>query len=483
MSLSISSNLRPLIILTLALFIVPYDYVGIGLATPKLRADLGFSPQLMPWVLGGYVLTYGGFLILGGRLGDLYGRKRVLLIGMAIFGICSLLTVVATGPIFFLIARFIKGIGSALLSPNALAGMTVLFPEGRERNKSFGLSSVIGSLFSVFYLVVGGTILTYGGWRELLMMNIPLVLIFGYLVIRYVPESHGEHASSQFDFAGAILSIFSFGTLSFTVANSFRIGITSPMTIGLFLLAAVFFATLAWAEHRHPRPLVPLRLLKIRNLVGAYLVCFFWSASNTNYPLSLFLQDVLKYSPLQASLALLPTVLTSSLATYVAVKALNAYGSHKVLVVALVTEMLGVSVYATLHPGSGYWSQVLWGAIIAHSSFLIIWIAVRLIATSGVPNEDQGVASGVIFATQQLGNSFGIPTLSAVLNSAALAAGTHDLAARTYGFHWMFGTSIILVFIAFIFSVTVIRARVPVLRKEAAEPVFSPVKISPEPAG
>jgi MFS family permease len=477
----ISTTLRALIILTFAMYIVPYDYIGISLATPRIRESLGFSPQLLPWILGGYVLTYGGFLILGGRLGDLYGRKKILLIGLAIFGICSLLTALAPNPIAFLAIRFFKGIGSALLSPNALASMTVLYPEGRERNRSFGISSVFGGAFSIGFFLVAGGILMHG-WRYLLLLNVPVVLVIAYLVVRYVPESKGNRPTSQFDFGGAVLSIFSFGLLSFTVANSFRIGLTSPVTLGLFVLTALFFTALTIVEKRHPFPLIPLRLLKIRHLVGAYLVCFFWSASNTNYPLNLFLQDVLKYTPQQASFAQMPTIFTGAMVSVVAVIFLNRFGAVAVLYAALITEILGIGIYATLDQNSGYFTHVLPGAVVASSSFLIIWMAVRLVATTGVPNEDHGVASGAIFAMQQLGNSFGIPTLAAVLNAATLSQGSKTLVTSVYGFHWMFGASIVLVFIAFLSGLVAIRTN-PFARKKETRPQEVPVGISPEPAG
>lgn len=482
MTISITSTLRALIILTFAMYIVPYDYIGISLATPRIRESLGFSPALLPWILGGYVLTYGGFLILGGRLGDLYGRKKILLIGLTIFGVCSLLTALAPNPIVFLAIRMVKGIGSALLSPNALASMTVLYPEGRERNRSFGISSVFGGLFSIGFFLLAGTILMHG-WRYLLLLNVPLVLALTYFVIRYVPESKGRRPNSQFDFGGAVLSIFSFGLLSFTVANAFRIGITSPITAGLFLLTILFFIALITVEKRHPFPLVPLRLLKIRHLVGAYLVCFFWSASNTNYPINLFFQDVLRYTPQQASLAQMPTIFTGALVSLGAVYFLNRFGAVTVLYVALVTEILGIGIYATLDQNSGYFTHVLPGAIVASSSFLIIWMAVRLVATAGIPNEDHGVASGAIFAMQQLGNSFGIPTLAAVLNAATLSQGAKTLNTSVYGFHWMFGTSIILVFIALAGGLAVIRSGATTRKQVVTKPVALPVGVSPEPAG
>jgi MFS family permease len=482
MSLSIPKTLRALIILTFAMYIVPYDYIGIALATPRIRESLGFSPALLPWILGGYVLTFGGFLILGGRLGDLYGRKKILLIGLTIFGICSLLTALAPNPFVFLRIRFIKGIGSALLSPNALASMTVLYPEGRERNRSFGISSVIGGIFSIGFFLVAGTILMHG-WRYLLLLNVPVALAIGYFVVRYVPESKGNRPVSQFDFGGAVLSIFSFGLLSFTVANAFRIGVTSPITAGLFALTIFFFIALIAVEKRHPFPLLPLRLLKIRHLVGAYFVCFFWSASNTNYPLNLFFQDVLKYTPQQASLASMPTIFTGALVSLGAVYFLNRFGAVKVLYAALVTEILGIGIYATLDQYSGYFTHVLPGAIVASASFLTIWMAVRLVATTGVPNEDHGVASGAIFAMQQLGNSFGIPTLAAVLNAATLSQGAKTLTTSVYGFHWMFGTSIILVFIALVGGVAVIRSGAGSRRQVVSRPEKIPVGASPEPAG
>jgi MFS family permease len=479
MSASSQRTLWSLIILTFAMYIVPYDYIGISLATPRLREDLGFSPQLLPWILGGYVLTYGGFLILGGRLGDLYGRKKILLVGLGIFGFCSLLTALAPNAEVFLALRILKGIGSALLSPNALASMTVLYPEGKERNRSFGISSVFGGIFSIGFFLIAGTVLMHG-WRYLLLLNVPAVLVISCLVVRFVPESKGVRAVSQFDFGGAVLSIFAFGTLSFAVSSTFRFGLSS-ITLGMALLTLLFFTGLVIVEKRHPFPLVPLRLLKFRHLVGAYLVCFFWSASNTNYPLNLFLQDVLKYTPQQASLAQMPTIFTGAFVSLFAVVLLNRFGAVSVLYSSLILEMVGISIYATLNQNSGYLSLVLPAAIVTSSSFLIIWMAVRLVATSGVPNEDHGVASGAIFSMQQLGNSLGIPAMAAVLNTATLSQGPKTLVTSVYGFHWMFGASVFLVFIALISGATVIG--LPRKDQKREGKVEIPEGISPEPAG
>ncbi len=474
-----SKLLLALIVLTFAQYIVPYDYIAISLATPKIRDSLHFSPALLPWILGGYVLTFGGFLILGGRLGDLYGRKRILLTGLAIFATCSILTAFAKTPETFLAFRFLKGIGSALLSPNALASMTVLFPEGRERNKSFGLSSVFGGAFAIGFFLLAGNILSYG-WQDLLIANVPLALVIGLAVWKWVPESKSQRATTQFDFASAILSILSFGTLSFTVANSFRIGLTSPVSLGLTALVIVFFTALTYVEKRHAFPLVPLRLLKVRHLVGVYLVTFLWSASNTHYPLNLFLQDILKYTPQIASLAQLPTIFTGAIASLLAVRLLNRYGAVRVLFGALITEMIGIAIYAFMNEHSHYWTHLFPAAVVASSSFLVIWMAVRLLGSSGIPNEDQGVASGAIYAMQQLGNSFGIPTLAAVLNAATLSQGPKTLEHTVYGFHWMFVTSIVLVFLAFVGGALIIRKPVRA-SKPLLEPLFVRSEVSPEP--
>ncbi len=481
MSISKYSALRALIILTFAQYIVPYDYIGISLATPKIREALHFSPALLPWILGGYVLTFGGFLILGGRLGDLYGRKRVMLIGLTIFGICSVLTASAQSPEVFLAFRFLKGIGSALLSPNSLASMAVLYPEGRERNRSYGISSVFGGAFAIGFFLVAGNILAYG-WQYLLLANVPLALVIGWFVWRYVPESKSDKPITQFDYAGAVLSILSFGTLSFTVANSFRIGATSPITLSLLALVAVLFYVLVSVERRHPFPLVPLRLLKFRHLVGVYFITFIWSASNTHYPLNLFFQDILKYTTQQASLAQMPTIFTGAVVSLLAVRLLNRHGAVRVLYGALVTEILGIAIYATMDAHSQYWTHVFPAAVVASSSFLVIWMAVRLLGASGIPNEDQGVASGAIYAMQQLGNSFGIPLLSAVMNAVTVAQGTKSVGHSVYGFHWMFGTSIILVAVALAGGVLIIRSAQP-RREPIREPLVVAEEISPEPAG
>lgn len=478
-----SAKLQALIVLTISMYIVPFDYVGIGLAAPKIREALGFSPAVLPWILGGYVLTFGSFLILGGRLGDLYGRRKILLVGMAIFGVCSILTALADSPATFLAARVAKGIGSALLSPNALASLNVIYPEGRERNRSYGTSSFVGGFFSIGYLLAAGTLLAYS-WRWLLFLNVPLVLILGTLVLRFVPESQGQKAQGRFDFGGAFLSVGAFGTLSFSVANAFRLGLASPITLGFFAASLVFFSTLIRVEARHARPLFPLRLFRTRNLVGAYLVCFLWSASNTNYPLNLFLQDALHYTAQKASFALMPTILVGSVAAYYSARLPERIGERLHLFAFLAFEAAGIALYVTLSPGNGYWTAVLPAALITNVGFASVWIAVRLLAITGIADADQGVASGAIFSMQQLGNAVGIPALSAVLNSVIASHGGPSPAARLAGFHGMFIASIILLLLAITSGVLILRRPnrrpVPVNTASLAE---NPSVPSPEPAG
>ncbi len=402
MNLGSFARIRVLIILTVTMYVVPFDYVGIGLATPKLRDALGFSPALLPWALGGYLLTFGGFLVLGGRLGDLYGRKRVLLVGLAIFGVCSVLTACVNSVELFLAARVAKGIGSALISPNALAFLNVLFREVEERNRSYGFSSFVGGMFSIAYLLCAGIALT-ASWRYLLFMNVPIVAVMAALIGIYLPESTRGNASVRFDIGGALLSVLAFGTLSFTVANAFRVGLGSPVTLGSFAVVLILFAVLWHTEARHPNPILPVRFFRVRNLVGIYIACFFWSASNTNYPISLFLQDALHYTPKQASLALMPTLLVGSILSLLVAKVLRIINARTLLIISLGLEVVGIGNYVLLTSQSTFLGHILPAALLTSIGFLTAWTAVRLLAITGIPDEDQGVASGAIFSMQQLG--------------------------------------------------------------------------------
>ncbi len=477
------AKLHGLIVLSIAMYIVPFDYIGIGLAAPQIRGALGFSPAALPWMLGGYVLTFGSFLVLGGRLGDLYGRRRMLLLGLAIFGTCSALTAMAPNPGWFLAARVAKGIGSALLSPNALALQNVIFSEGRERNRAYGTSSFVGGLFSAAYLLSAGVLLSYS-WRWLLLMNVPLVLILAPLVLRFVSESRGREAQGSFDVGGALLSVAAFGALSLAIANAVRLGVSSLLTLGLALGSIVLFAVLLRVETRHARPLFPPQLFRTRNLVGAYVVCFFWSASNTNYPLNLFLQDALHYTAQQASFALLPTTLVAAAGAFLSARLPERIGLRLHLFGFLLLEMAGIACYAFLSPQNGYWSAVLPAALMTNIGFFSVWMSVRLLAISGVPDADQGVASGAIFSMQQLGNAVGIPALAAVLNAVTETHGGVSPAARLLGFHWMFVASNVLLLLAILSGALILR-RIgrPAPPNDAALTPAATRSPSPEPAG
>ncbi len=448
-------SMAALVALSLASFIVPCDYLGIALAIPRLRVALGVSPGLLPWLLSGYVLSFGGCLVLGGRLGDWYGRRRMLLLGLTIFGICSAVTAVVSSPVPFIAARVVKGLGSALLSSNAMAAMNVLFPEGQARNRAYGISCWLGAIFSIAYLGVAGALLTLS-WRYLLWMNIPLILLFFVAVRRLVPETRGLAPSRRFDFGGALLSVLSFGALSLAVATSFARGPLAATPIMLGLAAVALFATLIRVESRHPNPVMPPRLFKIRSIVGAYVACLFWSAGNTSYPMPLFLQDVLHYTPREASLALMPTTFLGSFVALLLAPVLRSISLRQLLITTLLVESAGITVYATFTAQSSYFAVILPAALVTGAGFLATFVAVRLIAVSGVPASDQGVASGTIFACQQLGNSIGIPAISALLTAVTLShAGSPD--ARLAGFHAVFIMCLVLIAVALAAAIWVVR--------------------------
>ncbi len=448
-------SMAALVALSLASFIVPCDYLGIALAIPRLRVALGVSPALLPWLLSGYVLSFGGCLVLGGRLGDWYGRRRMLLLGLTIFGICSAVTALVSGPVAFIAARVVKGLGSALLSSNAMAAINVLYPEGQARNRAYGISVWLGAIFSIAYLGVAGSLLTLG-WRYLLWMNIPLVLLFFAAVRRVVPETRGLAPSRHFDFGGALLSVLSFGALSLAVASSFASGPLAAKPLLFGLVAVALFAALIRVEARHPNPVMPPRLFKIRGIVGAYVACLFWSAANTSYPMPLFLQDVLHYTPHQASLALMPTTFLGSFVALLLAPVLRYISLRRLMITSLLVESAGITVYASLTAQSSYFAVILPAALVTGAGFLATFVAVRLIAVSGVAASDQGVASGTIFACQQLGNSIGIPAISALLSTVTLAnAGSPD--ARLAGFHAVFIMCLGLIAVALAAAIWVVR--------------------------
>jgi MFS family permease len=436
---SFRARIPALVLISMTQFMIPFDYMSITLASLKIRAELGMSAGMAPWILSSYILTFGGFLLLGGRFADLFGRRRILVIGLLTFGLFSVVTAFTTNSTMFLIARMCKGVGAALLSPAMLSLLNTLFPAPRERHRALGtywFCAVSGGAAGVW---LGGALIDVS-WRLALFVNVPIALSLALLAPRILPESRRPNTNNRIDYGGAIFSTLGMGSLIMAITSTLTYG-SGARTVGLFTVTVASFGAFYLVERSHPSPLVPVAFFRFRNLVGANLFSFFWAAANTNYPVSLFLQQVFHFTPGRAGLALLPHSLIGLGSIALVVRFLDRYGPVKTMLLGAATEAAGELILCTLMPQSTY-LYMFPGLALTSIGFALAGISVKLPASADPKEGDQGVAGGLVFSTQQLGNAFAVPVYSAVLASASKwGVGSKD-EILAFGFHWTFATAI-----------------------------------------
>jgi MFS family permease len=471
------ARIPALVLISMTQFMIPFDYMSITLASLRIRADLGMSAAMAPWILSSYILTFGGLLLLGGRFADLFGRRRILVIGLLTFGLFSLVTAFTTNSTMFLAARMCKGVGAALLSPAMLSILNTLFPVPRERHRALGtywFCAVSGGAAGVW---LGGALIDVS-WRLALFVNVPIALILAIMAPRILPESRRAGLSNRIDYGGAIFSTIGFGSLIFAITSTLSMGLGAK-TLGLFGVAAASFFAFYLTERSHSSPLIPLAFFRLRNLVGANIFCFFWAAANTNYPVSLFLQQVFHFTPGQAGLAMLPHSLIGLGSIFLVVRLLDRYGPLKTMLLGALTEGAGEAILCTL-TSHGTYLHMFPGLVLTSIGFALAGIAVKLPASVDAAEGDQGVAGGLIFSTQQLGNAFAVPVYSAVLATASRwGSGTKD-DILAYGFHWTFATAILFLILGSVAVVLLVRTQRSAKPSRRAESTLPVIRIASE---
>ncbi|MHA3791936.1 MFS transporter [Sphingomonas sp. YL-JM2C] len=449
-------RLPALMLICMTQFMIPFDYMSITLSITSIRSDLGMSPSMTPWIMSSYLLTFGGLLLLGGKLADLYGRRRMLIIGLLIFGSFSIATAFSTSPGFFLAARACKGVGSAMICPAMLAILNTAFPEARERHRALAVYW--------FCSVAGGAIGTgLGGflsdisWRLTLFVNVPLALTLVTLAPRLLSESRSPFADRQLDYGGAFLSMVGIGAAIFSITNAMRFGLTA-VTIASIALSTVCLFALYRLERVHPSPLMPPRLFTIRNVIGANVFTFFWGAANSKFLVARFLEEVQHYSAGEAGTALLPYSLVSLFAAAVAVRLLDRFGAIRTMLIGSGMEGIGIIALCMVGPGTLY-VVILASTVATALGFAVAGIASKLPACWEADDRDQGIASGMVFAMQQLANAFAIPIYLAVLDVGATWSAASPEEALANGYRVAFAVALFFIVTAGIVATIFLRDR------------------------
>jgi EmrB/QacA subfamily drug resistance transporter len=432
-----------LYVLCLASLMIVLDVTIVGVALPSIKEDLGFSDTSLAWVVNGYLLTYGGFLLLGGRLGDLYGHRRMFLIGISLFTIASLACGLATTQGFLVVSRGVQGLGGAIASAVSLSLMVNLFTEPGERAKAMGIFGFVASGGGSIGVLLGGIITDVISWHWIFLVNFPIGVLVVILSLRLLPESRFE-TGAKLDVGGAVTVTLALITAVYAIVNANEAGWTSAQTLGLLAVATVLFVVFLVIEERVKWPLVPLRLFKQRNLATADVVGVLWAAAMfTWFFLSaLYLQLVLGYSPLDVGLAFLPgNLIMGALSIGLSAKLVMRFGFRLPLATGLGLASLGLLLFARAPVDGTYWVDVFPSMVLLGLGAGMAFNPVLLAAMSDVGPEESGLASGIINTSFMMGGALGLAVLASIADSRTenlLASGEEQLAALTGGYHLAF---------------------------------------------
>ncbi|HEY6525973.1 MAG TPA: MFS transporter [Solirubrobacteraceae bacterium] len=434
-----------LVIACLAQFMVVLDATVVNIALPSVQRGLHFSPANLQWVVNGYTLFFGGFLLLGGRAADLLGRKRLFVAGVLLFSIASLLNGFAQSSGMLIGGRALQGLGGALVSPAALAIITTTFTDASERTKALGVWSAIAASGAAVGLLMGGVLTDLASWRWVFFVNVPVGIITIALALRYVAESRIEVEHRSFDLAGAVTVTGGLVLLVYAIVKAQSYGWGSGKTIGLLAVAVALLGAFLVIESRSKAPLVRLSIFRVRTLaVGDSVLLLVASGMfGMFFFASLYVQEILGYSPLRAGLAFLPVTAGIVIGAGVAQPLIKRVGVRNVSIAGIALAAAGMLVLTQLPVHGQYVSDLLVGLLPMSLGMGLTFVPITLMATSGVSDDDAGLASGLFNTAQQVGGSLGLAILStlAASQTARVLHGTSQaavLAARVSGYHVAF---------------------------------------------
>jgi len=434
---------RAFAVLAIAFFMTIVDLTIVNVALPTIGRDLHFSESNLQWVVTAYGITFGGFLLLGGRAADLLGRRRILMLGLGVFTAASLGAGLSTSAGFLIAMRLLQGFGAAVVLPAALSIVMNMFAEGAERNKALGLWGGIGAGGATFGLIAGGLLTRYVGWEFIFFLNVPIGSAALLLAPRIVPESRLQGVRRRFDPLGAVTVTGALLLLVYAISKAPQAGWGSPRTVALLAASVVLLLGFVVIEMRVQAPLLPLRIFRLRTVAVANSVGFLLGGSFFAFIFigTLYMQQVLGYSALQAGVAWLATSLTS-----VALAGLSQLLVTRISagpVMALGMALIGGGIlWATQVPAQGhFWSALAGPFFIVGAGTAFAFVPISIAGLAGVSGSEAGLASGLLNTSQQLGGAIGVAvgsTVAATHLKTLLGEGRPASVALTGGFHWAF---------------------------------------------
>jgi EmrB/QacA subfamily drug resistance transporter len=456
-----------LLVLCFGDLMIVLDATIVNVALPSIRADLGFSEASLAWVVNAYLITFGGFLLLGGRLGDLFGHRRLFLIGLTLFTLASLACGLAGSQEFLVAARAVQGLGGAIVSVVALSLTMVMFTEPAERAKAMGIFGFVLSGGGTAGVLLGGVLTDLLSWNWIFLVNIPVGAAVVALSVVLLPAARGPAEGGRLDIGGAVTATASLMVAVYAIVNGNETGWTSGETIGLLAAAAALLGLFLAIEARAESPLIPLGLFRLRNLATANVVgvlmaggmfaAFFLSA--------LYLQQVLGYTPLEVGLAYLPsTVIWGTVSFAVSPKLVMRFGIKPPLVAGLAVMAVGILLFARAPVDGNFVVDVLPAMLLQGLGAGIGFNPILLAAMSDVRPSESGLASGVVNTSFMMGGALGLAVLASLAASRSdvlLASGDGPLTALIGGYHAAFAAGGAFALVAALIGAALLRARQP----------------------
>ena len=447
------------------------DATVVNIALPHIQSGLHFSPTSLSWVLNGYTLTFGGLLLLGGRAGDILGRRRMFIAGITIFTLASLAGGLATSAGMLIAARAVQGAGGALASPAVLALVVSGFAEGKERTRALAIYVGVVTGGSSLGLVLGGLITEWLSWRWVLFINVPIGILVVALTPLFVSETPRQ--PGRFDFTGAVTSTAGVALLVYGFIRAASDGWGNRLALASFGVAIVLLAAFVVTETRASQPITPLRLFADASRSGSFAARLLLVAGMFGmfFFLTQFLQDVLGFSPLRTGVAFLPMTIALFAVSRVAPRLIPRFGPKRLMVLGMLPVIAGMAWLSRVSPETSYWTGVLEPMLLFGIGMGIVFVPLTSVSLMGVRTEDSGAASSMVNVMQQVGGSLGLAVLVAVFGTATKNALSHPVAGLSatdfqhqvlaHGMSVAFGLAAIFDVVVLVLIATLLRGRPP----------------------
>ena len=463
-----------LALIVTAQFMVILDVAIVNVALPSIKTDLDFSPASLQWVVSAYAIFFGGMLLLGGRLADVLGRRRLFVAGLLLFAASSLLCGIAWSETSLIVFRAIQGVGGALLAPAALSLLMTTFAEGPERNRALGIYGAASGSGAAAGVLLGGVLTSYLGWSWIFFVNVPVGVAAAALAPALLPESRADLGHRHFDLRGAVSATGGLMLLVYSLTRATTDGWSAPVTVSTLAAAVALLVGFVAFEARSPWPLLPLRLFRQRTLAAANVAIAVVGALSFSefFVLTLYLQDILGYSPIESGVAFVAFAGTVVVASNIAQLVVGRAGIRATLTSGLLMSAASVGLLARLPLHGHYFFDLFPAFVLGGAGMAFSFVPVTIGGLQGVGRADAGVASGLINTSRQIGGAIGIAAVSAIAAAATpkLAGGASTLAGLDHGYQVALLTLVGLV----LAGVAVAQLIQPPRRPRAAEAESAP---------